>query len=57
MCYSDQAVHAVMEGQYMMEQTLYLPPGREADPAASPLGILTRLMGRPLVGAGAGVGR
>lgn len=56
-CYSDQAVHAVMEGQYMMEQTLYLPPGREADPAASPLGILTRLMGRPLVGAGAGVGR
>jgi len=54
-CYSDQAVHAVMSGQHMMEQTLYLPPGREANPAASPLQILTRLMGRPLVGVGAGV--
>jgi len=56
-CYSDQAVHAVMSGQHMMEQTLYLPPGREADPSASPLQILTRLMGRPLVGVGAGVGK
>ena len=56
-CYSDQAVHAVMEGQYMLEQTLYLPPGREADPEASPLGILTRLKGRSLVGTGAGAGR
>ena len=56
-CYSDQAVHAVMEGQYMMEQTLYLPPGREANPAASPLQILTRLVGRPLAGVGAGVAR
>ena len=56
-CYSDQATHAVMSGQYMMEQTLYLPPGREADPQASPLAILTRLVGRPLVGVGAGVAR
>lgn len=56
-CYSDQAVHAVMSGQYMVEQTLYLPPGREANPAASPLQILTRLVGRPLVGVGAGIAR
>ncbi|HOV18911.1 MAG TPA: Kdo hydroxylase family protein [Ottowia sp.] len=56
-CYSDQATHAVMSGQFMMEQTLYLPPGREANPQASPLAILTRLVGRPLVGVGAGVGR
>ncbi len=56
-CYSDQATHAVMSGQYMMEQTLYLPPGREANPQASPLAILTRLLGRPLVGVGAGVAR
>ena len=56
-CYSDQATHAVMSGQYMMEQTLYLPPGREADPQASPLAILTRLVGRPLVGVGAGTAR
>ncbi|MFT3779801.1 MAG: Kdo hydroxylase family protein [Ottowia sp.] len=53
-CYSDQATHAVMSGQYMMEQTLYLPPGREANPQASPLAILTRLVGRPLIGVGAG---
>lgn len=52
-CYSDQAVHAAMSGQFMMEQTLYLPAGREADPASSPLQILTRLKGRALVGAGA----
>lgn len=56
-CYSDQAVHAVMSGQYMVEQTLYLPPGREANPAASPLQILTRLVGRPLAGVGAGIAR
>ena len=56
-CFSDQATHAVMSGQFMMEQTLYLPPGREANPQASPLAILTRLRGRPLVGVGAGTPR
>ncbi len=56
-CFSDQATHAVMSGQFMMEQTLYLPPGREVNPQSSPLAILTRLMGRPLVGVGAGVAR
>ena len=56
-CYSDQATHAVMSGQHMMEQTLYLPPGHEANPQASPLAILTRLVGRPLVGVGAGTAR
>ena len=56
-CFSDQATHAVMSGQFMMEQTLYLPPGREVNPTSSPLQILTRLVGRPLVGAGAGVAR
>jgi len=50
-CFSDQTSHAVMSGQYMMEQTLYLPPGREYDPTASPLAILQRLTGRPLVEA------
>ena len=48
-CFSDQAVHAVMSGQYMLEQTLFLPPGSEYDPAASPLAILTRLKGHALV--------
>jgi hypothetical protein len=31
-CFSDQAVHAVMSGQYMLEQTLFLPPGSEYNP-------------------------
>ena len=48
-CFSDQAVHSVMAGQYMLEQTLFLPPGTEYDPEASPLAILTRMRGHPMV--------
>jgi hypothetical protein len=48
-CFSDQTAHAVMSGQYMMEQTLHLPAAKQYDPKASPLGILQALMGRPLV--------
>jgi len=50
-CFSDQTVHAAMAGQYLMEQTFHLPVNRQYDPDASPLAILTRLMGRPLAGA------
>ncbi|MGB6054447.1 MAG: Kdo hydroxylase family protein [Burkholderiaceae bacterium] len=48
-CFSDQTSHAVMSGQYMLEQTLHLPPAQQYDPGASPLAILTRLVGHPLV--------
>jgi len=48
-CYSDQASHAVMSGQYMLEQTLHLPAAAQYDIDASPLAILTRLTGRALV--------
>ncbi|QDZ28840.1 Kdo hydroxylase family protein [Noviherbaspirillum sp. UKPF54] len=48
-CFSDQASHAVMSGQYMMEQTFHLPVARQYDPDASPLAILTRLTGRKLI--------
>jgi len=48
-CFSDQTSHAVMSGQYMMEQTLHLPADCQYDPLASPLAILTRLTGRALV--------
>jgi len=48
-CFSDQTAHAVMSGQYMMEQTLHLPAAKQYEPAASPLGILQRLTGRALV--------
>lgn len=50
-CFSDHTLHAAMSGQYMLEQTWHLPVAMQADPAASPLGILTRLAGRPLDGA------
>jgi len=48
-CFSDQTSHAVMSGQYMLEQTLHLPASGQYDPAASPLAVLSRLTGRKLV--------
>lgn len=50
-CFSDHTLHAAMSGQYMLEQTFHLPVSAQYEPAASPLGILTRLAGRPLKGA------
>jgi hypothetical protein len=48
-CFSDQTPHAVMSGQYMLEQTLHLPAARQYNPNSSPLAILSRLTGRTLV--------
>ena len=48
-CFSDQTSHAVMAGQYMLEQTLHLPAARQYNPDSSPLAILSRLTGRNLV--------
>jgi len=48
-CFSDQTSHAVMAGQYMLEQTFHLPAAQQYDPDASPLAILSRLTGRPLI--------
>lgn len=48
-CFSDQTSHAVMSGQYMLEQTFHLPVAKQYDPDASPLAILTRLTGRQLI--------
>lgn len=48
-CFSDQTLHAAMSGQHMVEQTFHLPPDRQYNREASPLAILTRLCGRPLV--------
>ena len=48
-CFSDQTSHAVMSGQYMLEQTFHLPANAQYDTASSPLAILTRLTGRPLI--------
>ena len=48
-CCSDQTSHAVMSGQYMLEQTFHLPADAQYDTASSPLAILTRLTGRTLI--------
>ena len=45
----DFAVHAVMSGQHMLEQTFHLPVDRQYNREASPLAILTRLRGRALI--------
>ncbi|UTH72901.1 Kdo hydroxylase family protein [Chromobacterium sp. IIBBL 290-4] len=48
-CFSDHASHAVMSGQFMLEQTLWLPVDKMDDPGKSPLRQLERLSGRPLL--------
>jgi hypothetical protein len=47
--FSDQVLHAAMGGQYMLEQTLYLDVERQLLPHTSPLRVLERLSGRPLL--------
>lgn len=47
---SDQVSHAAMSGQYMMEQTFYLPAEAMQDPRLSPLRVLERKVGKGLVG-------
>ncbi|KAG0164294.1 hypothetical protein DFQ30_010170, partial [Apophysomyces sp. BC1015] len=48
-CFSDQTSHAVMSGQFMLEQTFFLPVRSMARPDHAPLGILERLTGHALV--------
>jgi hypothetical protein len=50
-CFSDQVMHAAVSGQFMLEQTIHLPVTALYDPTRSPLAILERLTGRPLVAA------
>lgn len=46
--FSDQVLHAVMAGQFMLEQTFYLDPEHLVTPANGPLAILEGLAGRSL---------
>lgn len=48
-CFSDQTSHAAMSGQFMLEQTFFLPVRAMVQPECAPLGILERLKGRALV--------
>ena len=47
--FSDQVLHAVMSGQFMLEQTFYLKPEHLKDPSNGPLSILEKLTGRSLL--------
>ncbi|HEY0107738.1 MAG TPA: Kdo hydroxylase family protein [Rhizomicrobium sp.] len=49
MCFTDQAMHAALRGQFALEQTFHLPVGALARPERSPLRVLERMAGRPLV--------
>lgn len=46
--FTDQVSHAVMSGQYLLEQTFYLPVTSMLDPSSAPLQTLERLSGRKL---------
>lgn len=48
LCFSDQVMHAAVSGQYMLEQTLTLPPEAMVHPARSPFATLERLACRSM---------
>ena len=48
LAFTDQTSHAAMAGQFVLEQTWYLPVACMAEPSRSPLRILERLAGREL---------
>ncbi len=47
--FTDVAPHAAMSGQYLLEQTFYLPPECMAKPERSPLAVLEKFLQTPLV--------
>jgi hypothetical protein len=49
LAFTDQTPHAAVSGQCALEQTFYVPVEALAAPASSPLRILERLWGGPLV--------
>ena len=46
--FTDLVMHAVLSGQYLLEQTFYLPPAAMQDEARSPLRRLERVYGQAL---------
>ncbi len=47
--FTDLVSHAVISGQYVLEQTFYLPVAAMQEPILSPLKTLERMVGRELV--------
>ena len=46
--YTDLVSHAVLSGQYVLEQTVHVPVAAMQDPALSPLRMLEKAIGRDL---------
>lgn len=46
--FTDQVAHAVISGQYALEQTCIVPREAMAQPELAPISVLERLAGRPL---------
>lgn len=49
MVYTDQVSHAAMNGQYLLEQSFYLPVHAMVSPQTAPLKVLEKALGSPLV--------
>lgn len=49
MVYTDQASHAAMSGQHVLEQTFHLPVGALQNESTSPLRVLEKLLNKTLV--------
>jgi len=47
-CFTDQVLHAALGGQFLLEQTFFLPVSGMEDAQRSPLRVLERLAGRSL---------
>jgi len=47
--FTDQASHAVLSGQHVLEQTFYLPVEGMQNPSKSPLKILEKALNKPLL--------
>lgn len=47
--YTDQVSHAATAGQYALEQTIIIPKNALIHPAQSPVGILEKLTGQPMI--------
>ncbi len=49
MCFTEQAMHAALAGQFALDQTFHLPVEALGHPERSPLKVLERMTGRALV--------
>ena len=48
LCFTDQVMHAVLSGQFLLEQTFYLDVDAMAEPDRAPIKVLEAMVGRRL---------